>query len=163
MRRSSGNASSHSAMCSARSRTSALRIDLAEQRWGLAHGDRAWPEWLDDETEPRKLIGLSDEACDIAFLELDDFGDQQDLPRDAGLPERRLQALVDDALVGGMLIDDHQPVAGLRHDIGRVHLRARGTQRSIEQIGDGLGQLDRPCRRRSADVECRLRRLGKSG
>ena len=43
----------------------------------------------------------------------------------------------------GVLVDDHQPVARLRHDVSFVHLRARGAERTLDQIGCRLEALDR--------------------
>ena len=97
-----------------------------------------------------------------AGIELDDLGDQQDLPRDALLLERGLHALVDQPLVRGVLVDDDQAVAGLRHDVGVVHLRAGGAERTVEQIGRGLGHLDARGRGRARRRRTRLARLRQS-
>ena len=43
----------------------------------------------------------------------------------------------------GVLIDDDDAVARLRHDVGLVHLRARRAERAVEQIGRGLGDSTR--------------------
>ena len=43
----------------------------------------------------------------LVGVELDDLGDQQHLARHAAVGQRRLQALVDQALVRGVLVDDH--------------------------------------------------------
>ena len=40
----------------------------------------------------------------------------------------------------GVLVDDDDAVARLRHDVGLVHLRARRAERPVEQIGARLGQ-----------------------
>ncbi len=58
----------------------------------------------------------------------------------------------------GVLIDDDDAVARLRHDIGFVHLRAGSAERPVEQLG--RGEID-ACvgGGGSADVERRLRRL----
>ena len=165
-RRSSGSASSHSAMCSARSRTSAARVDLAQQRRRLAHRDRARAERLDARARsaPARRARAT-QPLDVGLVELDDLRDQQNLPRDAGLLERGLHALVDDALMRGVLVDDDEAVARLRHDVGLVHLRARGAERPVEQIGRGLGALDarvgrRPRRRRTPPARLRQSRAG---
>ena len=76
--------------------------------------------------------------------------------------ERRLHALVDDALMRGVLVDDDQAVARLRHDVGLVHLRARGAERPLDQIGRRLEAFDARVGRRRADVEGRLRGFGKA-
>ena len=54
--------------------------------------------------------------------------------------ELRLQPLIDQPLVRGMLVDDHHALGGLRHDIGLVQLRARRAQRIVEAIGRGFGR-----------------------
>ncbi len=63
--------------------------------------------------------------------------------------------------MGGVLIDDDDALSRLRHDIGLVHLRARGAERPVEEIG--LGRIDARVDARigggAADVERRLRRL----
>ena len=40
--------------------------------------------------------------------------------------------------MGGVLIDDDDAVARLRHDVGFVHLRAGGAERPVEEIGLGI-------------------------
>ena len=37
--------------------------------------------------------------------------------------------------MGGVLIDNNEAVAGLRHDVSLVDLRPRGPERVIERIG----------------------------
>jgi len=101
------------------------RIDLAEQRRRLAHRDRARAKRLDDEAVTRKLVRPREQAGDIGLVELDDFRDQEQLPRHAILFDRGFQPFIDDALMRGVLIDDDDSVAGLRDDIGFVQLRAR--------------------------------------
>ena len=44
--------------------------------------------------------------------------------------EPRLQALVDDPLVRGVLVDDDEAVVGLRHDVVGMELRASGAERA---------------------------------
>ena len=114
------------------------------------------------EAEARQFVGAREQPLDVGLVELDDLGDQQDLPRDAGLLERGLHALVDQPLVRGVLVDDHEAVARLRHDVGLVHLRARGAERPVEQVGARLRRLDARVGRRRADVERRLRGFGKA-
>ena len=62
----------------------------------------------------------------------------------------------------GVLVDDDDAVARLRHDIGLVHLRARGAERPVEQFGRGLRDLDARIGGGRADVERRLRGLGEA-
>ena len=83
------------------------------------------------------------------------------------LVERGLHALVDQPLVRGVLVDDDEAVAGLRHDVGVVHLRARGAERPVEQVGRGLGDLDaggrpRPRRRRTPPARLRQSPVGRA-
>ena len=73
-----------------------------------------------------------------------------------------LQPLIDDALMRGVLVDDDQAVAGLRHDIGLVDLRARRAERPIDQVGRRL-RLEAHVGRRRADIEGRLVLFGKRG
>jgi hypothetical protein len=77
---------------------------------------------------------------DGLLVELDEIRDQQGLARHAVARKRSFQPLIDDALVGGVLIDHDEAVAGLRHDIGLVNWHARGAERTVEQVGrDDLG------------------------
>ena len=62
----------------------------------------------------------------------------------------------------GVLVDDDQAVARLRHDVGLVHLRARGAERPLDQFGRRLEALDARIGRRLADIEGGLRRFGKA-
>jgi len=41
----------------------------------------------------------------------------------------------------GVLVDDDQPVAGLRHDISFVHLGARRPERALDLLGRRLEAL----------------------
>src|SRR6266567_1849109 len=77
------------------------RVDLAQQRRRLAHRHRAGTERLDREPVTAKLVGARDEALDLGRRKLDDLRDQQDLAGNAGLLQRRLHALVDDAPMRG--------------------------------------------------------------
>ena len=136
------------------------RIDRAEQRRCLAHRDGSRAERLDGKAEAQELRGARDEPLDVGLIEFDDVRNQQDLPADAGAVERRLETLVDDALVGGVLIDDDEAVAGLRDDVGLVHLGARRAERSVAQFRrrldhGGFGG-------RGSDLERGLRRLGET-
>jgi hypothetical protein len=127
-------------------------VGLAEQRGRLAHGDRTGAEGFDGESERGEFLGAVEQFLDGRFIELDDFGDQEDLPLHAVLRQRGLQLLVDDALMGGVLVHDDQAVAGLRDDIGFMDLRARRTQGSVEEIGR-WGFLETHVSGRRADVE----------
>ena len=76
----------------------------------------------------------------IRLVQFDDVGNEQNLSSDAGPVDRRFEFFIDDAFVRGVLIDDHQSVPRLRHDIGVVDLRARGAERMIERIGAGAAK-----------------------
>jgi hypothetical protein len=89
----------------------------------LAHHHRAGPEAVDDQAAGGKLLGMGGQPLGGRGIEIDDLGHQQRLGGDAGAVARRLEALIDQPLVGGMGIDDHQPVAGLGENVVVVHLR----------------------------------------
>ena len=65
-------------------------------------------------------------------------GHKQHLRRHRPRIQRILQRLVDKPLMRGMLVDDDQRVAGLRHDVVFVHLRARraevGRPRCVREL-----------------------------
>ena len=149
-------------MCSARSRTRPCTsispsID-GVSRTATAPGPKA------SITRPKRASSSAraTKPRGVGLVEFDDLRDEQDLPRHAGLVDRRLHALVDDALMRGVLVDDDQPVAGLRHDIGLVHLRARGAERALDQFGRRLEAFDARIGGRLADVEGGLRGFGKT-
>ena len=58
-----------------------------------------------------------------------------------------------------VLVDDHDALARLRHDVGLVHLRARGAERPVEQLGRALAHLDAGIGGWRAHVEGRLGRF----
>ena len=79
----------------------------------------------------------SSRACSIrrvgiGGIQFDDRRDQQKLTGDARRRPLFLQPLVDEPLMGGMLIDDDDAVARLGDDIGVVHLRPRRAERGGE-------------------------------
>ena len=75
--------------------------------------------------------GAGGNARDFGGIELHHFGNQQRLARDAAVCQRRLHALIDEPLMGGMLIDDDDAVGGLRH-----RHRFRATARARAQAAD---------------------------
>ena len=107
---------------------------------------------LEREPEAGQLIGARCQPGSIGLIKLDDFRNQHDLAGDAGHFDRRLHSLIDDALMRGMLIDDDEPVAGLRHDIGLVDLRARSTQRPPDLLGRRLKTFNPRIGRRRAEA-----------
>ncbi len=82
--------------------------------------------------------------------------------------QRRLQPFIDDTLVRGVLVDDDEAVARLRHDVSFVHLRTRRSERVIEGVATRRSkrirfkpevgaQRRRGACRRCADVKRSLR------
>ena len=139
-----------------------LDVALAEQRRDLAHDDRGGAEGLDHEAEPLEVLGSGAEPLGALGVELDHFGDQQELPRQAAIGEGLFQALIDEPLMRRVLIDDDERVLGLGDDEGVVELRPRRAQRIV----DGARR-----RRRSHNVSAlglpsgakrRLARFGKA-
>ena len=67
-----------------------LRVGFTEQRWRLGHRNRAGTESFEHKPEARELVGARGQTFDISLVELDNFGNEQDLSRDALPLERRL-------------------------------------------------------------------------
>ena len=89
----------------------------------------------------------------VLFPHLDDFGDEQELPRDAPAGKGRLQLLVDDALVGGVLVHEHHAAGGFGNDVGLVKLGARGAERLFGRLSGRAGR---------GILQCGLRLLGEA-
>jgi hypothetical protein len=62
-----------------------------------------------------------------------------------------------------VLIDDHESIVRLRHDIGLMNLRTRSAERTIELIGCRFETRDRGISSWFSDVECGLRGFRKAG
>src|SRR5450830_1529575 len=62
----------------------------------------------------------------------------------------------------GMLIDDDEPVAGLRHDVGLVHLGAGGAKWPRDQVARRLEALDARVGGRLAHLEGGFRGFGEA-
>ncbi len=105
------------------------QVGLAEQRRRLAHHHGAGAERLQHQAELGQLVRPRREARHRRFLELDHLGDQQALAGDAAIAERPLHPLIDQPLVGGVLVDDDDPVGGLGDDVGLVQLSPGGAER----------------------------------
>src|SRR6185437_16497667 len=81
------------------------------------------------------------EARSVGLVELDHFGEEEELALDAAIAEMLLHPLVDEAFMRGVLVDDDDAALGLRDDIGVVKLRPRGAERIMfERRGAGLGR-----------------------
>ena len=134
-------------------------------------GDRhgAGSERLDDEAEfGEKRRRVRDEAR-LALRHLDDRRHEQRLPLRGAAGAGAFKAFIDEALMGGVLVDDDQPVARLRHDIGLMDLRPRRAERGLAVRARGLEiirarlrihVLKRPL---AGPLESRLRRLVETG
>ena len=68
------------------------------------------PKRLDDEAELGERLGRAERGGPPDRVEIDDLRNQQDLARDAAARRARLQALVDEALMRGVLVDDDDAV-----------------------------------------------------
>ena len=76
-------------------------------------------------------------------IEIDDQWGQQHLPLDRALLALKLEPLVDDALMRGVLVDDDDAVSRLRYDVILVQLRPRRAKRSGEVALAGQGSRRR--------------------
>ncbi len=95
-------------------------------------------------------------------IELDHFGDEQDLARDPAIGESALQPFIDQPLMRGMLIDDDQRVSSLGDDEGAVNLRACGAERIARTVIFLRHAGARVGARRGDRSEWRLGLLGKA-
>ena len=119
-----------------------LGIGLGERAGHRAHQHRAGTEPLDRQAEPGERPGLLLEPVAGGFVELDHRGHQQRLARgDLVARPRGAQPFEHQALVRGVLVDDHQPVGGLGDDIGLRDLAARDAERIVRLGRDRLGRL----------------------
>ncbi len=66
------------------------------------------------------LIAMFEEQGRVFLRQLDDFGDQEELPRHAPAGQRGFELFVDDPLMGGVLVHDHDAIGGLGDDVGLV-------------------------------------------
>src|SRR5262249_14821025 len=129
-------------------------------------------ERFDHQTITGQVVGAANEAFDIDFIEIDDLGNEKNLPRYTGLIDRFLQSLINDAFMRGVLVDDHQAFGGLGNDVGIMNLSARGPEggtgeRAVARLFvrsfhtaavKGVVQV---CRR-SADIKSRWRGCGET-
>ena len=135
----------------------------AEQRRHLAHDERRRTERLDHEPQPLQVLGSPKQQPGRLGVELDDFGDQQQLPRDPPIGEGSLQPLIDEAFMRGVLVNDDERILGLGDDEGVVELRARGAERVIRPERRILsGRAARVAARLGKRIERRLGVVRKS-
>ena len=88
-----------------------------------------------DEAEPVEVRRGGDQALGVVRVSSTTSGISS--PWRAMPPAARsaLQALVDEALVGGVLVDDDDAVPGLGDDVGLVELRAGRAERMVDRLG----------------------------
>ncbi len=141
-----------------------LYIGVAEKRRDLADRDGARAEGVEDEAQFGEFRrGVKEQGRLIGF-KLDDFRNEEALAGDASVGQLGLHTLIDDALVGGVLVDDDHRRFGLGNDVGRMKLGARSAERVAAQflrrllmsgarIGARLGKR----------LEGRLHGLGEAG
>ena len=95
------------------------------QRGGqFPHRHAARAEGLDDKAQPVQIPGRRQHPLGIR-AQIHDGRDQQRLTGHARLRGLRLEPFVDQPLMGGVLVHDHDAVAALRHDPVPVQLRPR--------------------------------------
>ena len=101
---------------------------------------------------------------DVVAAEFHHFGNEQKLARDTALGERVFQPLVDQPLMGRVLIDQDHGVRGLGEDVGLVQLRAGGAERAGFQFGIGREGCWSGVGAGSGEAfEWRLHAFGKTG
>ena len=115
--------------------------------------------------EPRSRL---DHQLELAAREIDQRREQELLRGPALAHHARLRHLVEDALVRRVLIDDHEPAAHRRQDVGAVELPQL---RLALGRGARMGRRDRSGERRGGavaggrgadDAEPELRRVGRT-
>jgi len=135
----------------------------------------------EDETTSSLATGAAREAIAAAGIAADDIDlivlatatPDQTFPATATLvqqnlgcnfprPERGLEPLEDQPFMRGMLIDNHQAVTRLRHDVVLVDLRSRRAKRVLDG-GKISRAVVRPRRGRGGFGDLRLGWFGKTG
>ena len=86
-----------------------LNIHLAQEGWHRAHDDGARAEGLDGEAEFGQFGGAPSQAFGLAGIEFDNLRYEKPLARDTRSGELLFYALVNQALVRRVLINQHQP------------------------------------------------------
>src|SRR5262245_57298182 len=92
-------------------------VDIAQHGWSFAHGDGARTECLYHQTKSLQLLGAGHEPRSIRLVKFDDLRNEKDLARNPGLFDGCLHPLVNDALMGSVLVDDDKSIVRLRHDV----------------------------------------------
>jgi hypothetical protein len=89
------------------------------------------------------------QSFDVIGRQVDDFGQQKHLGGQRPGMHCHLQRLVDETLVGSMLIDDDQRIGGLCDNIIAMYLRPRRTKRIVDdfRLSPVAGRTDVGARR----------------
>ena len=86
----------------------ARHVELAEDGRHLAHDDGAGAERLNHEAEFGEFASAGGKARRLGLVEFDHFGNQQQLTRNTARFHCLFHALIDEAFMGGMLVDDDE-------------------------------------------------------
>ncbi len=115
------------------------KIALSDRRGRFAHHDRPGAEALDDKAEAGEFLRMRVDQRGGLGIEIHHHRGQQRLPFDCAPIALKLETLVDDAFMRGVLVDDDNAVARLGDDVIFVHLRPRRAKRSgeIALVGQG--------------------------
>jgi hypothetical protein len=100
----------------------------------------AGAEPFEHQSEFGEIPGTFRQPVAIILRQVDDLGQEQDLRCNLAGPQCCFEPLEHQPLMGGVLIDDHQPVTGLRDDVVLVDLRSCRAKRVLDdgRIGFGL-------------------------
>ena len=105
------------------------RRHRAQNGRGFAHRHRAAAKGFDPKAQLRQVLRHLQKPRRIRAGKLNDFRDQQRLRLDPRFRHLPFQPLIDQPLMGRMLIDNHHPGCRLRDDVILMQLRARRPQR----------------------------------
>ncbi len=107
------------------------QIRPRQSRRNFLHGNRPGAERLDHQSSLCQGIGLLDQRGDGRFRQINNGRNQQRLAGNGTIGTGLLEPLVNQPLMGSMLIHDHHPLPGLGEDVGLVELRPRMAKRRI--------------------------------
>ena len=123
----------------------ARHVGLAQQGGGLAHQDGAGAEGLHHQAQGLQLLRPAGDALGLRRVQLHHLGQEQGLSGHTAGLQLGLHPLIDQALVGGVLVHHHQAVPGLGDDVGGVDLGPGRAQGLVEGLGVGrdLAEVER--------------------
>lgn len=114
-------------------------VDLAEKGGCLPDGDRARAEAIDDKPDLSEFRRAGHDVLNIFLRQVDNIGNEQNLPCDTVLLKVFLQALIDKALMRRVLINQNKPFGVLGNDVIGVNLRPRRAEGMIGKGDCGCG------------------------